>query len=227
MAKRFITTDIFEDAWFMDLPGKYKLFWIYLITRCDHSGIWQVNWKLAQFYTGDNLEPTEIMRYLKDRFVEIEDGKYWFIPKFLEFQYKGELNKSNPAHFQIIENVNKYKLFEFLGKTKIIQGAKKELKSTYEGDKDKDMDMDMDMDKEEDNGKIWVRIFLKNPGAVELKFVKDLVDKFGIEKASKILFNFREQNFHSIKTMREALNPDGTIKPRENGGKAVVYNPPK
>jgi hypothetical protein len=138
MALRFITTELFEDAWFMDLPAKYKLFWIYLITRCDHSGIWQVNWKLAQFYTGDNLEPTEVLRLMKNRIVEIDSGKYWFIPKFIQFQYKGEINESNPAHYKIIDNIKKYNLLDFLEKTQIIKGAKKGLKSPTEGDKVKD-----------------------------------------------------------------------------------------
>lgn len=52
MAKRFINTEIFSDTWFMDLPQKYKLFWMILITKCSHAGLWQVNFREASFYIG-------------------------------------------------------------------------------------------------------------------------------------------------------------------------------
>lgn len=140
MAKRFMTTELFEDAWFMDLPAKYKLFWIYLLTKCNNSGIWQVNWKLAQFYVGDNLEPVEVKRIFSDRIKEFEDGKYWFIPKFIHFQYGDKLSKSNPATRGVIKILEDYNLLEFVSKIKIHKGASKELQSTLQGVKDKDKD---------------------------------------------------------------------------------------
>ena len=56
----------------------------------------------------------------------------------------------------------------------------------------------------------------KTPGIVEINFVEGLREKFGSVKASQILFNLRESNFSSIRTMREALNEDGSIKPKPN-----------
>jgi len=150
MAKRYYTTELFDDAWFMDLPSKYKLFWIFLLTKCNHSGIWQVNWKLAQFYTGDNLEPAEVQRLMKNRIVPIENNKYWFIPKFIEFQYGYELNESSSVHKGIIENIKKYKLFDFIPKTKIIERVSKGLPNPYQRIKDKDKDKDIDKDKDKD-----------------------------------------------------------------------------
>ena len=142
MAKRYYTTDLFDDAWFMDLPSKYKLFWIYLLTKCNHSGIWQVNWKIAQFYTGDNLEPTEVQRILKDRIISFENNKYWFIPKFIEFQYGTKLNKDSSVHKGIIENIIKYKLCEFIPNIEISEKISKGLGNPYERIKDKDKDKD-------------------------------------------------------------------------------------
>ena len=179
MPLRFITTELFEDAWFMDLPAKYKLFWIYLITRCDHTGIWQVNWKLAQFYTGDNLEPTEVLRLLKTRIVELDGGKYWFIPKFVHFQYKGELNETNKAHYKIIDNIKKYDLFDFLEKTKITKGANKGLDSPKQGVKDKDKVQVKDMVK--DKYKHGDDVFLSD------KEFTMLVDKTDFEIAKKCI----------------------------------------
>lgn len=162
MAKRFMTTELFEDAWFMDLPAKYKLFWIYLLTRCTNAGIWQVNWKLAQFYVGDNLEPTEVKRIFNDRIKEFEEGKYWFIPKFIQFQYGDRLSKNNPATKKVIEELNKLKLFDFALKTKIYEGASKELQSTLQGaqDKDKYKYKEEDKDKVKDKVKYGDDVFL-------------------------------------------------------------------
>ncbi len=143
MAKRYYTTDLFDDAWFMDLPSKYKLFWIYLLTKCNHSGIWQVNWKLAQFYCGDNLEPTEVRRILKDRIVSIEDDKYWFIPKFIEFQYGDKLTPDSTIHRGIIENIKKYNLFDFLNKIQISERVDKPFAKPLQRVKDKYKDKDI------------------------------------------------------------------------------------
>lgn len=151
MAKRFITTELFKDAWYMDLPNKYKLFWIFLITDCDHAGVWQVNYKTASFYVGEHLEPGECERFFKDRIIKIEDGKYWFVPKFIDFQYGRELNYNNRAVRSVIEVLKKYNLFKYLPKTKIIEGASKELASTLQGLKDKDKDKDKDEDKEKES----------------------------------------------------------------------------
>lgn len=148
MAKRYYTTELFDDAWFMDLPSKYKLFWIYLLTKCNHSGIWQVNWKLAQFYCGDNLEPTEVQRMLKDRIIPLENNKYWFIPKFIEFQYGTKLNPDSSIHKGVIENIKKYNLFEFLNKIEVSERITKGLGNPLERIKDKDKDIYKDIVKD-------------------------------------------------------------------------------
>ena len=67
MAKRFTDSEKWKDAWFMDLPSKYKLFWLYLLDECNHAGVWKVNFKVASFYVGEHLEPSEVKRILKER----------------------------------------------------------------------------------------------------------------------------------------------------------------
>jgi len=49
---------------------------------------------------------------------------------------------------------------------------------------------------------------------LEQEFIIDLVGWFGFDKAKLIIRRFKEDNFHVIKTMRLALNKDGTIKTR-------------
>lgn len=93
MAKRYTDSNKWQDAWFMDLPSKYKLFWLYLLDGCDHAGIWKVNFKIASFYVGEHLEPSEVKRILSGRLTIISD-EYWMINKFIDFQYGGVKNDS-------------------------------------------------------------------------------------------------------------------------------------
>lgn len=217
MAKRFITTTIFEDAWFMDLPAKYKLFWIFLVTNCDYTGIWQVNYKLARFYVGEDLEPGECERVFRDRIVKINEGKYWFIPKFIEFQYGTTLKESNKALEKVIEAIDKNDLLPFLSKITIdrstSRGAIKPPSSSLQGAKEKE-EVKEEVKVEEKVRSMWISVFLINPGSVEKGFVKELIEKHGEIRTKTILMNLREEGFHKIKTMREALDADGNIKPK-------------
>lgn len=138
MAKRFTDNDKWKDAWFMDLPAKYKLFWLYLLDDCNHAGIWKVNFRVASFYIGEHLEHSEVKRMLKDR-INILSDEYWYINKFIKYQYKCEiegLNIKNKAHLSVIKLLNEYDYFKPL--TSPLLGVK---------DKDKDKDKDKNKDK--------------------------------------------------------------------------------
>lgn len=85
MAKRFIDTGLFDDSWFMDLSKDGKIVWLYLITKCDHAGIIEINEKLLKMQTGVSSW-VKVRGELSDRIVNIRGG-YYFIPKFIIFQY--------------------------------------------------------------------------------------------------------------------------------------------
>ena len=55
MAKRFIDTKIWDKAWFRKLTTKNKLLWIYILTKCDHAGIWDADWEAAEFFIGEKV----------------------------------------------------------------------------------------------------------------------------------------------------------------------------
>ncbi len=103
MAKRFTSTDKWKDTWFQSLPLKYKCFWIYLLDECDNSGVWKPNISLAQFQIGEPFEEIEIKRTLADR-IEVLSSGYWFISKFIEFQY-GELSPDCKPHQSVIKQL--------------------------------------------------------------------------------------------------------------------------
>ncbi len=100
-----------KDPWFSDLPSKYKLFWMYILDECDHAGIWKVNFKLAQFMIGDNLEQSEVKRILGDRMICVSDN-YWFIMKFLKYQYPNGLKPTVKAQESVINILKSHDLIE-------------------------------------------------------------------------------------------------------------------
>jgi len=131
MAKRLTDNKKWSDAWFMDLPSKYKLFWIYILDECNHAGIWEVNFKLASFYVGEHLENSECKRYLKDRIDFISD-RYWYLKKFVEFQQNkkiDELNPKNNCHKSIIDNLLKHNIIQKENENNL--GADEGLTSPY------------------------------------------------------------------------------------------------
>lgn len=101
MSKRFTATEKWDDPWFFELDGMGKLSWLYLLDKCDHAGIYDVNKRLMEVYLG--VVPD--LSWFKGRVVELKPGR-WFIPKFIEFQY-GNLNPDNRVHKSILDRVKK------------------------------------------------------------------------------------------------------------------------
>jgi len=137
MAKRFTDTNKYKKPFIRGLQGAYKIFWDYLYHECDHAGIWIVDFEVAQLYVGKDMpinkkEALECFNEGEKRIIEIDKGRKWFIPSFIEFQY-GELNEKNRAHNSVILILKKYGLYK---KNKV-------LASPSEGAMDKDMDMEL------------------------------------------------------------------------------------
>ncbi len=140
MPKRFTDTNKWKDSWFQDLPSKYKLFWIYLLDECDAAGVWKPNIRLATFQIGEPFEESELKRIFAER-LTVTDTGYWFINKFIPFQY-GELKDNCKPHLSVI---NILKTHSIKGYTKGIHTLK---------DKEKDKDQEEEKDKESRN-QIW------------------------------------------------------------------------
>lgn len=111
MAKRFTATEKWEDAWFTTLNVKQKLFWLYLLDKCDHAGIWEKNFRVASFLLGFPVDDN-FSSYLRGKILEINSSK-WFIPKFILFQY-GELSETCRPHIPVIKQLERYNLKGYL-----------------------------------------------------------------------------------------------------------------
>lgn len=134
MSKRFTDTDKWKKEFIKGLDAPKKLLWLYILDDCDHAGIWHVELDIARIRLGIQL-PTEqeIIKSFSANIFVFDDGKKWFIPDFVRFQY-GELNPQNRAHNSVIKRLNDYNLNSQI----------KPLTSPLQGAKDKDKDKDKD-----------------------------------------------------------------------------------
>ena len=98
--KRFTDADKWEDEWFCEQTPTVKLFWIYLCDRCDQAGVWNVNWRLVGFHVGQGIQ-AEVEAALRGRITPIAEGRKWFIPGFIRFQYPAGLSEKSPVHLRI------------------------------------------------------------------------------------------------------------------------------
>lgn len=140
MAKRFTDADKWKKPFIRGLQGAYKLLWFYILDDCDHAGIWQVDFDVAQIRIGVEVEEKQALLFFIGKVISFSNGEKWLIPDFIEFQY-GNLNPENRAHNSVINLLKKYHLIDEENKVLIssLQGAK---------DKEQDKDMDKVKDKE-------------------------------------------------------------------------------
>lgn len=154
MGKRFTDTNKYKKPFIRGLQGAYKLLWDFLYHDCDHAGIWIVDFEIAQSYIGKDMpvNAKHALTYFNDgevRIIEIDNGKKWFIPSFIEFQY-GQLTEKNRAHASVIQILLKHNLIDSSFKVK----TNKPHTSPLQGGKDMDMDKELDTEKEKDKDPI-------------------------------------------------------------------------
>ncbi len=95
MAKRLTDTDIWDEDWFIDLPNEYKLFFLYVKDKCDHSGMWRPNRRKFQMVVhGKTIHFQEFLdavnkddqgKVTKKRIIALDNGK-WFLTRYINFQ---------------------------------------------------------------------------------------------------------------------------------------------
>ncbi len=138
MAKRFGSTEIWNEDWFLEMPAEYKLYWYYMLAKCDHAGLFKVNVKVFCGINEVNLTPNKVLEYFntdKQRIRVISDS-VWLIEDFFVFQYGDVLNLNNRVHESIADIYQRHKI-----ELTSIRGLK-DLKDRVK-DKDKDKDKDI------------------------------------------------------------------------------------
>jgi len=138
MAKRFTATEIWSEDWFLDMPMEYKLFWYYMLSNCNHAGIFKVNLRSFCGLNGVNLTSTKVLEFFnagKQR-IRVINSSIWLINDFFVYQYGATLNPNNRVHASIVKEYLKHGI-----ELTSIRG----LKDLKDGVKDKDKDKDKDI----------------------------------------------------------------------------------
>jgi hypothetical protein len=137
MSKRFSETEIWNEDWFLEMPNEYKLFWFYMLSKCDHAGVFKVNLRSFRGLLEVNLTTDKALTYFntnKQRVRVISDS-IWYVEDFFVFQYGTTLNLNSRMHESISEILKKHNI-----DLTSIRGLK-DLKDRVK-DKDKDKDKD-------------------------------------------------------------------------------------
>ena len=196
MAKRFIDTKMWDKAWFRKLTPQTKLIWIYLLTKCDHAGIWDADWEAAEFFIGERVSYRRLPKVITDKMEEIENGKQYFIPSFIEFQY-GELREKVAPHKSVIKRLSDKKLLNTI-KSVPITLKDKDIKEDIDKRKKKFINKCMDINKNINlDNKIINEIITywtkKNQSGRKMKF--EMQQTFDISRRMKKWFsNHKEWN---------------------------------
>tara|TARA_R110002020_G_scaffold43981_5_gene127142 strand:- start:443 stop:1240 length:798 start_codon:yes stop_codon:yes gene_type:complete len=200
VAKRFIDTKIWDKAWFRKLSTKNKLVWIYLLGKCDHAGIWDADWELAEFIIGETVTYEELPDIIKDKMKHIKGEEQYFIPSFIEFQY-GELKEHSKPHKSVIKRLTNKNLYK--GYERVILTPK---------------------DKEQDKVKVKVKEKSKNIDEREKEFMskcKTLQDKYEFDNVMLMAFvDFWTESNEGGKLMRYEMQKTFDIGRRMSKWKA-------
>lgn len=131
MAKKFIDSELFNDSWFMSISKDAKIFWIYLITSCNHAGIIDLNEKLTKIQTGIK-DLKKVKNELGKRLIKVKDKEnYYFIPKYLKYQYPNFPNSNVKQQFSALKILEDFNLI-----TKGLIRVSKDLAKYYVYDND-------------------------------------------------------------------------------------------
>ena len=126
--KRLMDCNIWSKQNFRQLEPKLKLAWFYLITNCDHAGIFEIDMDLMSFKIGESYTLDEVQKSFDKHIVDLGDSK-WFLPAFIEFQYGLPLNPNVKVHLSVIKLLGKYGI---------------DLGNSYEAVNNKDKDKSID-----------------------------------------------------------------------------------
>lgn len=128
MAKRFTSTDIWTEDWFLDMPMEYKMFWYYMLANCDHAGLYKVNLRSFCGLNEVKLTSKTALTYFntgKQRIREISE-RVWLIEEYYIYQYGHILNINNKVHKSILQLYIKHDidLTSIRGLREVKQGVK-------------------------------------------------------------------------------------------------------
>ena len=112
MAKRFTSTELWNEDWFCVMPLDYKLFWYYMLSKCDHAGIYKVNVKMFNNINRTEINSNTVLELFNEgkQRIRILNEQNWFIEEFFYYQYGSSFNLKNRVHESIYKVYKKYNI---------------------------------------------------------------------------------------------------------------------
>jgi hypothetical protein len=141
MAKRLTDTEKWRDDWFGSLSNDYRIIWLYLIDSCTHAGVWKKDFRGLNFNCNTSISEAEILEVFGSRLVDC--GNFFFIPKFIKFQYSQGLGSNKPVIVSVVKELKSNNLYDII---------KKQFGNDYLiiKDKSKDKSKSKDIEKEKE-----------------------------------------------------------------------------
>jgi len=149
MAKRFTDTEKWKDDWYLSLCNDYRIVWQWLLDNCNHAGICKPSVNLLNMMCNTKLSESELFEIFKDRLINF--NTFWFIPKFVKFQYVS-LDSKKPAVISVIKELKINNLLNYVSElfNNDYETITEPLHNDYVIIKDKDKDKDKVKDKDKD-----------------------------------------------------------------------------
>lgn len=148
MAKRFTDTGRWDKKWYRELGSKLRDVREFILSKCDHAGIWEIDLETVQYFTGQRVSLADVHRCFKNETIDL--GDKLFIPAFLEFQY-GNLSHAVKPHHSVIGRLEKIGLFQEY--QSYLERVSKGLPNPYLSVEDKEQDKDKEKDKDKEQEK--------------------------------------------------------------------------
>ena len=145
MAKRFCSTEIWDEDWFLDLPNEYKLFWYYVLATCDHAGLFRINVGSFCKLMGVKISPDKALEYFNTGKLRIRavTSSMWLIEDFFVYQYGHTFNPNNKLHESVSNLYKKHNInvLEVRGLREVKERTERPPKVDFDTPKDKDKEI--------------------------------------------------------------------------------------
>ncbi|GEM_PF-5607072 len=114
--RRFIRSTLWKRPFFGELSLKDRLFWIYLWSQADISGVHQLHYPVDSAYLGFDIDREFIKDFLgkvnsdEERIRPLKGQRLWII-SFVRFQQKpkgGPLSDSAPPHVNAVRTLKEH-----------------------------------------------------------------------------------------------------------------------
>lgn len=108
MARRYTDTDKWKDDWYLSLNNDMRIVWQYLVDNCSIAGIWKKGFTLLNIVCNTRITEEEFKQVFTPRVIDC--GTFYFIPKFLKFQYPLGLTSDKPMIISVMKEVSFFNL---------------------------------------------------------------------------------------------------------------------